>query len=201
MTGDTDAAWLSVGIAETVTNDLRALGRFRVIDRRRVVEASRRTDGSLAQVAADLHARLAVVGSVQQLTQRVRITARVVDLPTGEALADAKVDGPLDEIFALQDEVVRQLASGLGLAHAPELRRGRETTSLEAHRAFSEGWLHLESLDVRETPAAVVKTDSGGGVEHVDDGSYRFGGVVPERDTYTLEFDSDAPVAVDVVNP
>ena len=38
---------------------------------------------------------------------RVRITARVVDLVSGEALADAKVDGPLEHIFVLQDEVVR----------------------------------------------------------------------------------------------
>jgi DNA-binding winged helix-turn-helix (wHTH) protein/tetratricopeptide (TPR) repeat protein len=166
VTGDADAAWLSVGIAETVTNDLRALGRFRVIDRWRVVEAARRTDGSLSQVAADLGARLVVVGSVQQLARRVRITARVVDLPTGEALSDAKVDGPIEHIFALQDEVVRQLASGIGLAGAPARtkagerrgeRRARETTSLEAHRAFSAGWLHLESLDVRETPKAVAE--------------------------------------------
>ncbi|HEV3141829.1 MAG TPA: winged helix-turn-helix domain-containing protein, partial [Vicinamibacterales bacterium] len=158
VTGDADAAWLSVGIAETVTSDLRGLGRFRVIDRRRVVEAARRTDGSLAQVAADLRARLAVVGSFQQQEHRVRITARVVDLATGEALADAKVDGPLDGIFALQDDVVRQLAAELGVPHGSSATpRGRETTSLEAHRAFSEGWLHLESLDVRETPKAVAE--------------------------------------------
>ena len=153
VTGDADAAWLSVGIAETVTNDLNALGRFRVIDRRRVVEAARRTDGSLAHVAADLRAQFAVVGSFQQQHGRVRITARVVEVVSGEARADAKVDGPIDRIFGLQDEVVRQLASELGLAHAAA-PGGRETTSLEAHRAFSKGWLHLESLDVREAPAA-----------------------------------------------
>src|SRR5204863_5215842 len=70
VTGDADAAWLSVGIAETVTSDLGGLGRFRVIDRRRVVEAAHRTDGSLAQVGAALQARLAVVGSFQQLRGR-----------------------------------------------------------------------------------------------------------------------------------
>jgi DNA-binding winged helix-turn-helix (wHTH) protein/tetratricopeptide (TPR) repeat protein len=185
VTGDADAAWLSVGIAETVTSDLGGLGRFRVIDRWRVVEAVRRTDGSLAQVGAALHARLAVVGSFQQLRgrvageslwgtgpgeslrgrgpgeskeTRVRITARVVDLVNGEALADAKVDGPLEHIFVLQDEVVRQLSAELGVARGAGANpRARETTSLEAHRAFSEGWLHLESLDVRDTPKAVAE--------------------------------------------
>ncbi len=167
VTGEADAAWLSVGIAETVTSDLRGLGRFRVIDRWRVVEAARRTDGSLAQVGAALHARLAVVGSFQQIrgrgpgeseAHRVRITARVVDLVSGEALADAKVDGPLEHIFALQDDVVRQLSAELGLPRRAGVNlRARVKTSLEAHRAFSEGWLHLESLDIRDTPKAVAE--------------------------------------------
>jgi DNA-binding winged helix-turn-helix (wHTH) protein len=42
VTGDADSAWLSAGIAETVTSDLRALGRYRVVDRGRVASASRR---------------------------------------------------------------------------------------------------------------------------------------------------------------
>ncbi|PYQ73726.1 MAG: hypothetical protein DMG04_12520 [Acidobacteria bacterium] len=157
VSGDADAAWLSAGIAETVTSDLRALGHFRVVDRWRVVEVARRTDGSLAQVAADLHARLAVVGSFQRTRDRIRITARLVDALSGEALADAKVDGPMDGIFALQDQVVAQFASELGLGRAPQERSvGRDTASLDAYRAFSEGWLRLESLDVREMPGAIA---------------------------------------------
>src|SRR5206468_12452696 len=78
VTSDPESAWLSAGIAETVTGDLRALGHFRVIDRWRVMEAARRTDGSLHQMAQDLSARLVVVGSYQGRATRVRITARIV---------------------------------------------------------------------------------------------------------------------------
>jgi DNA-binding winged helix-turn-helix (wHTH) protein/Flp pilus assembly protein TadD len=158
VSGDADAAWLSAGIAETVTCDLRALGDFHVVDRWRVVEAARRTDGSLQHVAADLRAGLAVVGSYQRNGEHVRITARLVDVISGEALAHAKVDGPLDGIFALQDQVVAQFASELGVpvASAGPRPRVRETTSLEAHRAFSQGWLRLESLDIREIPDAIA---------------------------------------------
>ena len=42
MSGDRESAWLSAGIAETVTGDLRALGRFHVVDRGRVLDAVRR---------------------------------------------------------------------------------------------------------------------------------------------------------------
>jgi len=158
VTGDVDAAWLSAGIAETVTGDLRAMGRFRVVDRRRVVEAVRRTDGSLHAVAADLGTALVVVGSYQRQADRIRITARVVNVDTGEALADAKVDGPVADIFALQDRVVEQFARELG--HGAALRRAstasRETPSLEAYRAYTEAWLQLETLDLRQIPLAIA---------------------------------------------
>jgi DNA-binding winged helix-turn-helix (wHTH) protein/tetratricopeptide (TPR) repeat protein len=156
VTGEPDSAWLSAGIAETVTGDLRALGQFRVVDRWRVMEATRRTGGSLHDIAATLRAGLAVVGSYQRRSDRIRITARVVDIASGEALADAKVDGPFDQIFALQDQVVAQFAGDLGLAPASPLPVRRETPSLEAYRACSEGWVRLESLDVREMPRAIA---------------------------------------------
>src|SRR5205085_7088081 len=72
VSGDKESAWLSAGIAETVTGDLRALGRFRVVDRGRVLGAVRRTSGSLEDVAADLDITLAVVGSYQRNGDRIR---------------------------------------------------------------------------------------------------------------------------------
>src|SRR5207253_8034055 len=91
VTSDQESAWLSAGIAETVTGDLRALLHFRVIDRWRVMEAARRTDGSLHQIAQDLSARLVVVGSYQGRATSVRITARTIDDVYGEAVADTQI--------------------------------------------------------------------------------------------------------------
>jgi DNA-binding winged helix-turn-helix (wHTH) protein/Flp pilus assembly protein TadD len=156
LTGDRDAAWLSAGIAETVSADLAALGRFRVVDRWRVIEAARRGDGALQEVASVLRVRLVVVGSFQRNGDRVRITARVVDVASGEALADAKVDGRLDDIFALQDEVAAQFARELGVAAGNDASRPRDTASLDAYRALVEGWLKVETLDIRELPDAIA---------------------------------------------
>ena len=160
LTGDPDAAWLSAGIAETVSADLAATGRFRVVDRWRVMEAARRGDAALQDVAAALRVRLVVVGSFQRNAERVRISARVVDVLSGEAVADAKVDGELADIFDLQDQVAAQFASELGLgASAAGVSRPRETASLEAYRAVVEGWLKVETLDVRKLPAAIAEFD------------------------------------------
>src|SRR5262245_27833600 len=157
VTADLDSAWLSAGIAETVTGDLRAMGRFRVVDRRRVMEAVRHTDGSLDAVAARLGTTFAVVGSYQRNAERIRITARIVNTDSGEALADAKVDGPISGIFELQDQVVAQFSRELGVgAAASRSATARETPSLEAYRAYTEAWLHLETLDLREIPQAIA---------------------------------------------
>src|SRR5918993_5803119 len=115
VSGDAAFGWLSSGIAETVTNDLRA-ATLRVIDRVRVVEATARVGRDLPQLRTTLGLDLVVVGSFQRAGDRLRITARVVDAATGEARADAKADGALEQVFELQDRVVTQLAGALGTA-------------------------------------------------------------------------------------
>jgi DNA-binding winged helix-turn-helix (wHTH) protein len=155
VTGEADSAWLSAGIAETVTGDLRTIGRFRVVDRARVADAMRRTGGSLQDISADLGTTFAVVGSYQRQADRIRINARIVNVKAGETLADAKVDGLFSAIFDLQDRIVTQFSSDLG-ASAASAAGARDTASLEAYRAYTEGWLHLETLDLREIPKAIA---------------------------------------------
>jgi adenylate cyclase len=155
VSGDREVAWLSSGIAETVTNDLRATSPLRVVDRVRVVEAVKRAGSDLSALRAELHLDLAVVGSFQRAGSRLRITARVVEAATGEATAEAKADGPLEQVFELQDKLVAQFADALGMATKQPRSLG-DTSSLEAYRAFTEGRVRLESLDASLVPAAIA---------------------------------------------
>jgi DNA-binding winged helix-turn-helix (wHTH) protein/tetratricopeptide (TPR) repeat protein len=154
VTGDRELGWLASGIAETVTNDLRAIAPMRVVDRLRVVEAVRRSGGELSSIRADLHLDLAVVGSFQRAGNRLRITARVVDAATGEATAEAKADGALEQVFELQDRIVGQFADVLW-AGGRQVRTVADTSSLEAYRSYTEGRVKLESLDASFVPAAI----------------------------------------------
>ncbi len=157
VSNDRELAWLSSGIAETVTNDLRATSPLRVIDRVRVVEAVRRKGPGLSELRPELHLDRAVVGSFQRSGDRLRITARVVDAATGEALAHAKADGLLASVFDLQDKLVEQFADSLGVARRDTGSRRTigDTSSLEAYQAFTEGRVRLESLDGSAVPAAI----------------------------------------------
>jgi DNA-binding winged helix-turn-helix (wHTH) protein/tetratricopeptide (TPR) repeat protein len=155
VSGDKELAWLSSGIAETVTNDLRSTAPLRVVDRMRVVESVKRSGSDLSALRADLHLDLAVAGSFQRSGSRLRITARVVDAATGEATAEAKADGPLEQVFELQDRIVSQFAEALRIGTKQPRSLG-DTSSLEAYRAFTEGRVRLESLDATEVPAALA---------------------------------------------
>ncbi len=181
VSGDRELAWLSSGIAETVTNDLRATSPLRVIDRVRVVEAVKRCGSDLSALRPELHLDRAVVGSFQRAGERLRITARVVDAATGEALADAKADGLLANVFDLQDKLVSQFAASLGM---PRRGTGRhstgDTSSLEAYQAFTEGRVRLESLDGAAVPMAIadferaIKIDPRYAAAHVGLANARF---------------------------
>ena len=73
-----------------------------------------------------------VTGGYQRVGQRLRITARLVDVRLGLVTETLTADGTLDELFVLQDRIVAELAAGLaaGQARTPPARRaaaGRPT--------------------------------------------------------------------------
>ena len=118
VTGEADVAWLSAGIAETVTSDLTALDHFRVIDRWRVVQATRLGATTIPELQQALGVSLLVTGSFQRRGTNLRITARVIDVDQGAAAADAKVDGRLEDAFSLQDAIVTTFAREMGVPKA-----------------------------------------------------------------------------------
>lgn len=158
VSNDREFGWLSSGISETLSNDLRAAPSLRVIDRVRVVEAVRHAGTDLSALRKQLQIDMAVVGSFQRAGTRLRITARAVDATSGEAHADAKADGLLEQVFDLQDRIVSQLAAALGTrgGEGGVRRPYRETSSLEAYQAFTEGRLRLEALDAAGVTAAIA---------------------------------------------
>ncbi len=181
VTRDASLDWLSSGIAETVTNDLRASLQVRILDRSRIVQAAKRSGTDLAALRRELQFDLAVVGSFQRSGDRLRITARAVDAASGEALADSKADGLLADVFDLQDRIVAQLSAAIGSRSDAAPRRPlRETSSLDAYHAFTEGRVRLDTLDAAQVANAIddfgraIALDSRYAAAHVGLGNAHF---------------------------
>ena len=74
----------------------------------------------MVEVGRTVGARWVVGGAYQRLGERMRITARLVDVRTGAVAAATVVDGAVDDLFALQDRVAADLFAGAGLGAGPE---------------------------------------------------------------------------------
>ena len=159
VTGDRDDDWLGIGIAETITADLRGVAGITVIARERVHEILRRLaggedkdeDARASQLAREVGARWIIGGAYQRMGDIVRVTSRVVDQQTGSVIHTVKVDGTLGQIFKLQDRIVSEISSGLALSLAPGARLGEETHVVESYEAYSKGIINLRA----ETPESL----------------------------------------------
>ena len=154
--------WIGTGIAETVSSDLKnvhgltVIGRARVYDALRNLSSDAHLNDSLAiDIGRRLGATWVIVGGYQRLGGMVRITANFVDVATGELRGTVKVDGKIEDIFALQDRIVYELSQGLNLALQGSEVAGiekRETRSVEAYESYARGMMNLrqatrESID------------------------------------------------------
>ena len=159
-------AWIGSGIAETVTADLKNVPGLTVIGRERVFDALRNLDQSqepnddkfAIEIGRGLGARWIVAGAFQRQGPRLRITARFVEVDTGAVLRNVKIDGGLDDIFALQDRIVFELTQDLKLTleqSAINQISQPETRSVEAYELFSRGMMTLR-LATRDAPDRAI---------------------------------------------
>ena len=109
LTGDAADAWIGAGIAESLATGLS--GRFTlVIDGQSAVRnGGDPSPDETIEIGRRLDARFVVSGAYQRLGDQLRITGRLADGETGAVVQSAKVDGPVDDLFSLQDAVVEAL--------------------------------------------------------------------------------------------
>ncbi|MCE2540021.1 MAG: hypothetical protein J4G16_06425 [Acidobacteria bacterium] len=121
--------WIGAGIAETIAATFEGRSSVRSFRRERVQEALRTlaapgtaadSNSRMVEVGRTVGARWVVGGAYQRLGDRMRITARLVDVPTGAVTASTVVDGAVDDLFVLQDRVAGDLFTGAGLGAGPE---------------------------------------------------------------------------------
>ncbi|QEX15743.1 hypothetical protein FRZ44_10300 [Hypericibacter terrae] len=145
MSGDPEQEYFADGTVEDI---ITALSRFRqlfVIARNSsFVYKGRAVD--VKQVSRDLGVRYVLEGSVRKAANRIRITAQLIDAPTGLHLWAERFDGGLEDIFDLQDQVtarvVGEIAPKLEQAEI-ERARHKPTESLDAYDYYLRGRANL----------------------------------------------------------
>ena len=112
--------WIGIGIAETLAAELERAGDLSVVGRQAVsgalenVSSAAGTAGATALAAGRLlGAQWVISGGYQRVGDRMRITARVLEVATATVVHTAIVDGAVAELFAMQDRLAADLRRGL----------------------------------------------------------------------------------------
>lgn len=159
--------YLVDGLTETLIQELENLPLLEVVSRNGV-KPFRNVDVPVDSVARVLGAGSLVQGSVSESEGLLRVSVQLIDGETGTLLDSETVERPRGELFALQDQLAREVAGFLRRRFGEEVRiqtLQEETESIEAwelvHRA--------ERIKDEALPSVDPESDRfGGQLDHAD---------------------------------
>jgi adenylate cyclase len=121
MSGDPEQEYFSDGITEDLITDLSKLSGLLVIARNSTFTYKGRSV-DVRQVGRDFGVSHVLEGSVRRTGDRVRITAQLIDSAAAHHLWAERYDRRLEDIFAVQDEITREIVAALDV----KLLRGEQ---------------------------------------------------------------------------
>jgi len=144
LNNDPSQDYLSDGLSENILTALSRFSDFFVIARNSTF-LYKDKPVEVQQIAQELGARYIVDGSVQIAGERLRANAQLIDATTGKHLWAEQYDRDLQDIFDVQDEITRTVASTLitsiNLAEYDRLKH-QPTESLGAYELSTRAQEH-----------------------------------------------------------
>ena len=141
MSGDPEEEYFNEGMAEDLRTDLSKIAGLFVIDRHSV-SPYKGGPVDLEEVSRKLGVHFILQGSTRRTCDRVRINAQLVDVAAGGHLWADRYDRPLEDIFALQDEVAQKIVTALKVTLTKEEQerfKRAATDNLEAYDFYLRG--------------------------------------------------------------
>jgi TolB-like protein/class 3 adenylate cyclase/Flp pilus assembly protein TadD len=142
MSNDPEQEYFSDGFTEDLTTDLSKVSGLFVIARNSAFTYKGKAV-NVGKVSQQLGVRHVLEGSVRKADSQVRITAQLIDATTGGHIWSERYDRPLQEIFALQDEIRQKIVTALKVQLTPEEQerlKHAPTDNLEAYDYLLRGW-------------------------------------------------------------
>ena len=155
LSGDSEQEYFADGMVEDIIAGLSRIKWLFVIARHSSF-AYKGAVIDVKQVARDLGVRYLVQGSLRKDGGRVRISAQMVEAESGFQLWSERFDRPIDDVFALQDDIALNVVSAI----EPSLRRAefarvkrKRPDSLDAYDIVLQAQPDVDS----GMPAQVIK--------------------------------------------
>jgi len=155
MSGDPEQEYFADGMVEDI---ITALSRFKslFIIARNSSFTYKGKAVDIRQVGRELGVRYVLEGSVRKAGGKLRVTGQLIEAATGAHLWGDRFDGPLDDIFELQDQVTSSVVGAI----APQLERA------ELDRSLGKSTDSLAAIDLVYRAIAALRSRTRQGVEN-----------------------------------
>jgi len=118
LSGTAAEDYFADGIADDILTQLYKVGDLRVTSRT-TMQQYRQTTKSIREIGEELHATAIVEGSVRREGDRIRLVIQLIDAGTDDHLWAETYDKKLDDVFAVQSEIARNVARTLHARLSP----------------------------------------------------------------------------------
>jgi serine/threonine-protein kinase len=113
LSRDPDNAYFADGVQDEILTNLSRIADLKVIGRMSVMQYKSGIARDLREIGDQLGVANVVEGSVQRSGNRVRVNAQLVDVRTHRQLWGQTYDRDLADVFAIQSEIAKTIASRL----------------------------------------------------------------------------------------
>ncbi len=164
MSGDPEQDYFSDGITEDIITELSRFKDLSVVSRNSSF-AFKGKAVSVREIGERLGLDYLVEGSIRKAGNKVRVTAQLIDTRSDNHIWAERYDRSLEDIFEVQDDVVRRVASTLvgRLEHERQERTRRQSASqLQAYDLYLRGrelfftWTKDDNAKARDFLAAAI---------------------------------------------
>jgi TolB-like protein/class 3 adenylate cyclase len=114
MSGDPEQEYFSDGITEDIITELSRFRNLVTIARNSSFHYKGKST-KIETIARELNVQYVLEGSVRRAGQRVRVTAQLIDANTSRHVWAERYDRDLTDIFAVQDEVARNIVGTMAV--------------------------------------------------------------------------------------
>jgi len=155
MSNNADNEYFSDGLTETLLHMLAQLPDLRVAARTSSF-AFKNKEVGIAEIAQTLNVAHVLEGSVQKSGDRVRVTAQLIRADDGFHVWSQNYTRPLEDIFAIQDEIARDVVGALdeSLLGNISAMHGVETRNMSAYETYLKALEQQALFSYASLPAA-----------------------------------------------
>jgi TolB-like protein/Tfp pilus assembly protein PilF len=139
LSGDANQDYFADGITESLTTNLSRLrGSFVVARNTAFTFKGKNVDAR--EIGKELGVRYVLEGSVQRDQSQVRVNVQLIDAGNGGHLWADRFDGPLADLFQMQDQIVASLGSQLRTELiADQARRAQRASNPDSMDLYFQG--------------------------------------------------------------